>query len=383
MKEENKMRKLKLTALVLMLVMAFSQTAVYAADSEELSELTVSQALTMAVNNNDYIKSLQESEVTYKNDVTTGRDTMLESTTNTAYVNAYKSVTEAQLSLSLLETDTKVQKEKLEYNLKSYFAQIIAAENSLVLTDKQLELTKRELDISALRLQLGLISQSTYDSAVYSYESAIISRDNSAATIESYYRNLNELMGQKLDKRYSLELELEYAPIGDSINLTTTIAHAIENSSEIKGLENKVYLAQFDSDTKSYQLIDNNGNFTVSEYNTAKEEAKNAVSLASRNLENAKTNIEISIRSNYDSIKTLERTYEAKVKELAQLQAEMAILDTKLELGQATQLEVDTKALSLEETEETIRSTIYDHAVKKMVLTNPNLASQVTKETAS
>ena len=377
------MRKLKLTALVLMLVMAFSQTAVYAADSEELSELTVSQALTMAVNNNDYIKSLQESEVTYKNDVTTGRDTMLESTTNTAYVNAYKSVTEAQLSLSLLETDTKVQKEKLEYNLKSYFAQIIAAENSLVLTDKQLELTKRELDISALRLQLGLISQSTYDSAVYSYESAIISRDNSAATIESYYRNLNELMGQKLDKRYSLELELEYAPIGDSINLTTTIAHAIENSSEIKGLENKVYLAQFDSDTKSYQLIDNNGNFTVSEYNTAKEEAKNAVSLASRNLENAKTNIEISIRSNYDSIKTLERTYEAKVKELAQLQAEMAILDTKLELGQATQLEVDTKALSLEETEETIRSTIYDHAVKKMVLTNPNLASQVTKETAS
>ena len=377
------MRKLKLTALVLMLVMAFSQTAVYAADSEELSELTVSQALTMAVNNNDKIKSLQESEVTYKNTVTTGRDTMLESTTNTAYVSAYKSVTEAQLALSLLETDTKVQKEKLEYNLKSYFAQIIAAENGLVLTDKQLELTKRELDISALRLQLGLISQSTYDSAVYSYESAIISRDNSAATIESYYRNLNELMGQKLDKRYSLELELEYAPIGDSINLTTTIAHAIENSSEIKGLENKVYLAQFDSDTKSYQLIDNNGNFTVSEYNTAKEEAKNAVSLASRNLENAKTNIELNIRSNYDSIKTLERTYEAKVKELAQLQAEMAILDTKLELGQATQLEVDTKALSLEETEETIRSTIYDHAVKKMVLTNPNLASQVTKETAS
>jgi len=376
MKEENKMRKLKLTALVLMLVMAFSQTAVYAADSEELSELTVSQALTMAVNNNDKIKSLQESEVTYKNTVTTGRDTMLESTTNTAYVNAYKSVTEAQLSLSLLETDTKVQKEKLEYNLKSYFAQIIAAENSLVLTDKQLELTKRELDISALRLQLGLISQSTYDSAVYSYESAIISRDNSAATIESYYRNLNELMGQKLDKRYSLVLELEYAPIGESINLTTTIAHAIENSSEIKGLENDVYLAQFDSDTKSYQLIDNNGNFTVSEYNTAKEEAKNAVSLASRNLENAKTNIEISIRSNYDSIKTLERTYEAKVKELAQLQAEMAILDTKLELGQATQLEVDTKALSVEQTEETIRSTIYDHAVKKMTLTNPNLASQ-------
>jgi len=368
--------RIKSTAIILILITVFSQTAVYASEEAQRPELTVGQALTMAVSNSGNIKSLQESEVSLKNTVTSARDTMLDSTTNTAYVNAYKSMTEAQLSLSLLETDTKVQKEKLEYNLKSYFAQIIAAENNLALTDKQLELDKRSLDISALRLQLGLISQSAYDSAVYSYESALISRDNAAANIDSYYRSLNDLMGQRLDKKYTLVLELDYEPIGDSFNMTTSIARAIENSSDIKNLEKKVYLAQYDADTKTYQLLDNNGNFTVTEYNTAKQEAGNAVAQAARNLENGKTSIEMNLRSNYDSVKGLERTYESSVKELAQLQSELGILQAKLELGKVTQLEVDLKALSVEKTEETIRSTVYDHEIKLMTLINPDLASQ-------
>jgi len=360
-------KKSRLLVLIIAALMAFGQAPAYGAVSEERPELTVSQALSKAVSNNTYIKSMQESEATLKQAVRTAKDTMVNSYARAYYDDAYKGMVEAQLALSLLDPNEKALKETLEYNLMSCFAQTIALEKTLVLTDKGLEISRKNLDYASLQLQLGLLSQFDYDTMTYNYQKSLNSREEIVDGINTYYRVLNKLMGQKLENKYTLVLELEYKPLADNFNITAAVNNAINSSSDIKKLEKDIDLIEYDIKHLVYDKIDLDNKKKMLENSKAEKE---------RELEATKTQIEMDLLNNYDEVRDLERQYDSYTKELAQLKLDLDILLKQLELGQVIQLQVDSQQLKVELKEESIRSAIYNHSIKKMTLTNPNLAMQ-------
>lgn len=359
--------KTKVFAVLMVLLLALSPVSAFAA-GDTLPQLTIKEALSKAISHSSTLKKNQEDKESLEYDVKNYKQNMLTSETTSGYLTSYKSYMNAQWKLAQMEPDTKIQKEKLEYQLTECFARIINAEKGLELTDKNLELTKANLDISALKLKLGLISQSKYDEENFSYETAVANREDTAISIDSLYRDLNEVMGQDKDKKYELVLELAYEPIGEDFDTRRVITMAIQESASVKSAEQSLNLAKYERDV-ALPYDERTGQYQSG----TRVNNDNAVAQAGRTLDDTKNNVENSVLTTYDAVIKLERAYDSYIKDLAKNQADLEILKLQLEQGKATPIEVTAKELKIEEIEENIRKTIYNHAVEVMPLLNLNL----------
>ncbi len=323
--------------------------------------LTVDEALTMATEYSRTLKNLSE-----QNEINelTADDTRIDLRWSNEYVevtNLNVELKDLMNSLQNYDNNIEIEKEKLRLNIIEIFASIINAEDSVEMYDKEIELNERELKIAKIKNSLGLLSQTEYNSLITENEKIKSNKQSLESALEETYSSLNSVMGQPLSTRYTVELDVEYEPLGD-VDLDYTITKATTSSQTIKDLENEAEIAEYKLDVYSHEY---SGGY--------KETAQSNYAQATRNLEDAKTSMEADITSIYNNIKTSETEYANNTATLNQKKQELEVKKLQLELGKITQLEYDKAEYEIEQLENTIKQGVYSHYILVCKFNNPDL----------
>lgn len=364
--------KRKIALLIAASMLAFTQVSAYAAGTSQTTAsttaytendgiLTVDEAVTKAVGYSRTLKSLYE-----KNEVNelSADDTRID----LIWSNEYVQVTNLNVELKNLlnsirnySTDVEIETEKIRLNVIELFAAIINAEESLDMYDKQIDINERELKIAEVKKSLGLLSQTDYDALVVENNKTKSSKQSLENELEEAYKSLNQILGQNLNTRYTVQLDIEYEPLGDT-DLEYAVSKAVSSSQSVKEKKEAVEIAKYQLDVYSHEY---SGGY--------KQDKQNNYAQATRDLDDTKTQIESSLRTVYNNINTAETNYNNNLASLEQKKKELSVKKLQLSLGKITQLDYDKAEYEVEQLENTIKQSAYSHYVLVCQYNNPDL----------
>lgn len=333
----------------------------------EVTDLTVDQAVEKAINYSRTLKNIDENvEIAEVNEKVTryAWQATDDSTSSVAY-----SITLRQLrdNLKNYENNKEVEKKSIEYNVKKLFYGLKDAENSIALYDKQIELSKRQLEIYKVMIKVGKMSQVEYDAKVTECEKLEASKLSIENSYDAAFRTLNQLMGTNVNAKYNIIIEdMEFNPVSSELNLNGAIATALATNQSLKELSDSTELAKYTKDTYYYRGI-------TGETNSDKESIDSQYAQATRGLEDAKTNLVTQINGIYDDIKNAESEYKQNAADLKDKNAQLAVMETQLSLGKTTQIEVDAYKLSIEQLEAEIESSVRSYDLLLCQFNNSDL----------
>ncbi len=343
--------------------------SVYGKDTDEnsITDLTVEDAINKAINYSRNLKNMDESNDIAEIDQMVTRyawQSAADPTSNVTYAIALRNLTN---SLRNYDSNKEAEKEKIEYNVKQLFYGLKDAEKSIELYDEGIDLSMRQLKIYDVMLKVGKMSQVQYNEAVTACETLKANKLSLENSVDAAYRNLNQLMGESINKKYNLIIDdVEYKPVSSELSLDTAISKGLAANVTLKNLSDSVDVAKMTVDTYDYRattgVTNSNRETTISQYEQA-----------SRGLTDTKTALTAGITTVYDNIKNAESTYQQNVLKLKDMENELNVMETQLKLGKTTQIEVDQYKYSIEQLEAQQESAVRSHELLIMQFNNSNL----------
>lgn len=354
---------LLLAAILSLNCMPFCSVQTYAAAASTESDdgiLTVDEAVSKATAYSRTLKSLYEdNEINELDEHDTRRD-LINSSEYIQLTNLNVELKRLMNSLADYDENVEIEKKSIRLNVIELFASIIDAEDSLKMYDKQIDINKRELNIADVKIKLGLISQSDYESLKLESERVINERQSLEIALEEAYTSLNRILGQDLEKRYTVSLDIEYQPLGEVSE--SDMERAVLGSQGVKQAEEAANIAKYQLDV-----------YSVEYSGGRKETVRNNYAQAVRTLDDTKTNMRSGLRQVYNNIITAESNYADNLALLEQKQKSLEISALQLKLGKITQLEYDKAKYEAEQLENTIKQSVYSHYVLVCKFNDPDL----------
>ncbi|MCD8089074.1 MAG: TolC family protein [Clostridiales bacterium] len=325
--------------------------------------MTVDMAVERAIAQSSTIKTYEDNiEIAEDNmsDVRVWRNAATEFTEVNSYAIQYKTL---ESNVATYKQRIEVEKQTIRYQVESYFSNIINAQNSLAIYDEYLDIETRNLEIYKKQLELGLISQTQYDSYLDSYNSAVTTKTTLQNTVDSNYTSLNTLLSYNVAAVYDVDLgDIEYEPI-DRSTLETQVALATSSSNlNIAILQRSVDIAKYTLELHS-ELYSSE----------TKLEVTSQLYTAQSNLNDTKLSYEGTIKTLYQSIVESEENYSDLVSQLNTLNNTMSVYEKQYELGQITELQLDTYHYTVKSLENQIEQALYSHYLLVQQYENPNL----------
>ena len=338
---------------------------------------------------------VKQAEITLENAQLTLSE-LIAPTEETELIDLQNQVLSAEKTLSETEktlADTKEDISELEQNL-SYYKELYDIgsiskqeyddynkEYETLLADKaqlekdvescKLSLEKTQINLSNGQTTLATTSeQNSYKKQLNSVETAKMdletaeeSLEQSKDALELDYISLNIIMGVDVDNRYSFEMPVEYEVMEEPANLDNYIDNMVNKNPSVLQQENNYDLA-----IKEFNL-----STIYSSEIGAMASGENSINSAEMSLNDTKDNIYEQYLNLYDSIRKYESAYEAAVKELTVLKSKCEAARLNYESGKGSLKDYETAKTDVEQQENTIISTLYDHALAVEKFENPNL----------
>jgi hypothetical protein len=337
-----------------------TQTSTAVTDEDD-SVLTVDEAVSKAVAYSRTLKTLYENNELNELSADDTRTDLIWSNEYVEVTNLNVELKNLLYSIANYDENVAIEKEKIRLNIIELFAGIISAEDAIDMYDEQIELNERDLKIAEVKKGLGLLSQSEYDAMLVSNNNVKSSKQSLETQLDEAYNSLNKLLGQSLSLRYTVSLDVEYEELGD-VNLEYDVSKAVSSSQTIKEKQEAATIAKYKLDVYSHEY---SGGY--------KESAQSNYAQATRALDDAKTSMEASLRTTYNSIQTAETNYSNNLASLEQKKKELEIKKVQLGLGKITQLEYDKAEYEVKQLENTIKQSVYSHYVLVCKYNNPDL----------
>lgn len=336
---------------------------------QEKYDLTVDQAVTDAIAFSRDLKNLEENiEIVEDNEVAVRNawyvlgdgDTVSDYQTVRSYSVQLRQIAN---TLSNYSKNEEIAKEKIEYNIRSLFYSIKAAEDSLALYDEQIDIQARQLKIYETMLELGKLSQVEYNGYKQDYDTLVSDKKAVETQISAAYRSLNQLMGKDINQQYNIVVDdIAFAEMGD-VSLEYEINKAIAENQTIKEAGEAVDVNKYSLDT----FVDS------STPSSDRAQTQNNYAQSTRTYADAKTSLRAAMTELYENIREAERTYRDNEKELATMEEQLKVKETQLSLGKITQLELDAYKLSIDSLKNTMDNAAYDHDIMVRQFGNSNL----------
>lgn len=337
----------------------------------EGESMTVEAAVTRAVDRDSTIKTYEDnidiaedslddnlvnSRVDYNDDQYPGEAFQI----LTGLAVARKQLTN---SISTYKTKIDVRKQTIEYQVESYFINIINAQNDLAIYDEKIDIERRKLEIYKKQYELGMLSQTQYDSYVTAYDAVVTAKTNLENTISSNYASLNTLLDYNVGATYPVELnDTTYTTI-DPTGLDAHVALATSvNNLNIKMLQDSVDVAKYELSVFS--------DLYSSDTRLQKEASLYS---ATSSLNDTKLTYEATVKNLYDGIIYTEKSYASTVENYNTLTNTMSVYEKQAELGQITQLQLDSYKYELKDLKNTLNELEYSHYLSVKQYENPNL----------
>lgn len=326
-----------------------------------LKDLTVSEAVEKAIVYSSKLKTLTEDEILNEISYDDSVFELRTASENNEYTSLAVKIKELNNKFSNNKVNTEIEKQSIELSIIEFFSSVIEAQNSLELYEKNISLSEKQLKISEVKLKLGKISETAYNAEKVNYDKLIKQKTEKEASINNAFYSLNKVLGEDLKTRYNLVLDIEYTPLGDT-DLEYYVLKAKSSAQSIVEKEQAAEIAKYQLDR--YAVLYTEG---------SKESRQNAYAQSQRALDEAKTTLELNIRTLYTDIVKSESDYETALIELEKLNSDYKILQKKYELGKATSVELEEAELNILEKEISIQTAIYNHDIMVRKYNNVNL----------
>ncbi len=328
-----------------------------AQEKQKIKELSLQEAISVAVENNPNIKNaklkLDESKVTYeKNNYTAQKNKKSYNDNSIAYLENVSKIKRtndlnweiAQREYEKLVNEEKQIVEKQYYKVLHAQKEVEVYEESLVLAENLYEKTKKEFSV-------GKVAQLDVTSSELNYEKAKKDLGLSKNTLKLEKMNFNNLLGYDLDLEVTLKGSLAYKAF-ENVDITSLLDAAVENSVEVLNAKMAYESAKIDMDIVAS---------TYPDIVFAYREKEATLKESEQNFQNVKNKTKLDINTKYlqaiekeASIKSIE-----KAVELAKKQLDVTVLT--YDLGKSILIDVQTAQINLESQKLSLANAILDY----------------------
>lgn len=339
--------------------------------------LSYQEALDKAIKNNNSLQTLTET-LNYI-------DEQYEQTDNDYFISltsgndmAQRSYLRALVQMSQ-QIDNKSLNEKLikgstEYLLKNSLKTIAESQMDRQLLDENIKLAEVNIQNLNLKLSLGMVSQNEVKQAQQNYEQSLTNLEMLDLVIADEKLVLNNLLGYKPKDK----IIVDFAPVFEAFEYDLELAiKRISSDPSILLKKSAVDIAEYNLDT-SYttvteaMMMNRTGSSTPSE---SKLDLTNKYNQAKRDYDDAKINMEKTMRTTYNNILKLEVTQKSLELDLEKAIDAFNTAVVSFNAGMITQYEVNLSKLGILNAEIAIAKNLYTLENLKFMIQNPYLLS--------
>ena len=365
----------KLTASVLIAVMAFSASA-FAADKKDETEtktvITYDKAVEMAIKNTSSLKTIDEAVELMEDN----KEMLFTSLNGYLPLSGVSHQVESSIgnlleSIGSIDGSTKsykykkiMLKETAELMVKNYFNTIVTSEKSLELAKESLVLKQRECNELIAKNKLGMVSDNELDTAKNEVTTLQQNVKMAELAIDNVYDELANAIGLKVGEEFEIDYEITYEPL----TITTSLESYITVKSQS---EPSVVAAKADVESADFQKKVSITDDTPYSY----EEKTNALNAADRTYGDTVKNIKTSILNGYNTIMQLESKEKTLQTALDDAKRTYDTAKTNFEVGNITQLKLDQASLAVKNAENDLLSNASSHDLLVFQFNHPYMLS--------
>lgn len=269
-----------------------------------------------------------------------------------------------QTDLGMQQTSIgrKVQELALEATVKSSFNTIISSLDTLELAQKNADMQKKLYQQGQAKYKLGLLSKYNLDQLQITADQAQDKVTQLQSSLEQTYIQLNNLMGEKADARFTIVYDVEYEPYEMKQTMEQYINDKLNSDLTIQLKELSVESAKFG---KNY----------LKESSDGSEQNKNDLTYdqAQRALKTAKEEKAVAIRNAYLQLGQLDTSYTSAQADLTKAQADLRAAEVNYQAGNVTKITVEQAELGVLQAENALKQIVYQYDLAVFSFENPSL----------
>jgi outer membrane protein TolC len=235
----------------------------------------------------------------------------------------------------------------------------------LLLLEENIRLSRFNLENNLeLRRELGLVSEHDVREARRAFEQLQRQRDAAKLSLEANQEALALLLGFRADANISIEYRPEFVEGGIDLN---ALIRGINRDPSIIIKQREVSQAEFEFNTWTSATVQ------PGQRGESRDERRNALHRARRALEDAKTDMERSIRSTYNTILSLEESQRLLELALDRARDNYMTALVNLEAGIITRYEADVARMGILKAEIDLQKNVHSVDSMRFMLERPYL----------
>ncbi|PAB58324.1 stalk domain-containing protein [Anaeromicrobium sediminis] len=267
--------------------------------------------------------------------------------TNTAKNQAYTNFRSQEFAKAKAERDLDTTKEKIQYQLKGLYYDLLKTMEDKELSKVSLDVSKDTMDQTIIKFENGMASEYEKNKAERNYKEAQKTYEMAKKNEQTAYEALNYLVGLNPEERYELDKNVVMKELDTyEMNVETHIIKAIESSPDIWALEQQIELGELGVKLFVFNVGKNY------------EATKIDVQTSKIDLRDTKEKYEESLRKLNTSIKTLEDKYESDTIAYEKAKDDYDLAQLNEALGLAIPLDVKKAEFQLENTKNALNETV-------------------------
>jgi len=338
------------------------------ADSEQ-SGLTLSETMEMALIKSIQLEQAEKDEERAEEVRHASRSGYIRGVANTPmtgelYVSAsgagepFFQFLSADAQWGISKKMLEIAKDSITLQAKKGYFDVLQKQQKVVKAQVELDKAQRDYRSAAARKSVGMASTSQVQGAKAAVEQKASNLEQARADLEKAYRSLNKLIGNKPTERPELVTPIEYEKL------------------EPPALENKIATA-LSSDNNPYMWVKEE-NYDLSKYTWtfAQVEEAGLIDTEKANLsyQDAQKDMRNTIHELYDTLKTLEASYESAKQAVTSAESALATTQAMFNVGMVTKSEVLEKKATLETAKDGLLKVKSLYAITKETFEKPWLA---------
>ena len=267
-----------------------------------------------------------------------------------------------QLALDTLNLQDDLLHSTIESSLKTMFSKIIDIETSLSIAKIEQSQQETIYTQSQKKYELGLLSKHALEQEKINRKTSRLAVSQLETQLASLYSNLNYILGEPEENRYTLEKIELFEPYTLSISMDAYVNGALKKDISVLMAEEQLDALQFKKNFilgSSTDLQTNQSDFS---YTEAKRELKT--------LKQDKSN---NIRQCYDQLQVLEQTYNSVLLTLNAAKTNLHAATIQFEAGNITALELEQAALGITKIEQQLEKLIHTYDLQLFMFKNTSL----------
>ncbi|OPX91364.1 MAG: Outer membrane efflux protein [Pelotomaculum sp. PtaB.Bin104] len=337
-------------------------TAAAWAKEPDTPELTLKQAVEMALKNSTTVKNGQYSiEQAYETRKLSSQklQSVPVGPSESSVTRFFYSLQQADLNWQVARKSYTVLEDSVEYATHQAYTGILQAQEKVNTCEKALRSSERQRLVAVASYKVGIINQLSMEQTEASLASAKDSYEEAIKALDDAYQKFNYVVGLWPEDRPKLTEVPSFEKLS-VIDLNNYIERKLEENPSLWEKEKNVEIAKTALDTfdptdpsEPYKSKEINVDKKILEAADAKEQARKA------------------LRTLYYTIGQLEEQYPVNVQNVKVAEESLRIAKLKYEIGMATSTDVAVEETALAKAKQQLLNMICQHDVLKLAFSKP------------